>query len=905
MQPTRFEGHGIAKKTSKLVLPVLAGMLVLSAPFDIGIVGFAPHAAAATQSAVTYKLVKQSESYVTSGTKQITYAWIPSDKKQATEIMHVIQVDLTDPYVRLDAMGGKSGSVTARQSVTAMAKETGAVAGINGDVFQTGSTSEGAPLGAMITSGQLLVSTSQLDGMYAFAVTKDKKALIDAFTFTGAVTAIDGTTFPLTGINKSAYRTEPDKNYSHMNALYIYTSAWTGAERPMSSSITPVEALVVDGIVTQVATDKALDMKTIPANGYILRGHKGYDSGKFIVNRLKVGDPVVSDYSLQSLTNKQTYKESDFQMMVSGHTLLMDNGEPSKFTRDINGVSGYADRARTAVGYSKDGNTAYLITVEENGGRDGVSLKELQQMMKSLGIWKAVNLDGGGSTTMVTRPLGEFAVSLAHPTFYGTTQRLVTNGIGVYTSAPQGTIKGIAVSGPTTLFIGQQATYSLKAYDNYYNPLDPKGLQPTWSLSDALGQFQDGVLNVAKTGKTTVNVQAGSANANVPVEIVGEAQIQKLSVQPSSTVLRAGGTLNLPVKAQLTDGRELPVPASSITWEFRGFTGSVENGKLTVDQVDKGVSVGYAIARYDGYAAMAVLTPGTEKLIEDFEKVGYNISFSGLPKETAGTASVMTGVTGRESSNVLDLTYDFTLGSGKRYAYALLNDGKGIAIDGNPTSLTLDVLGDYSMSWLRAEATDAKGQTVYLTIADKVDWSGWKNVRVDLAAAGLTGPAKLTKLYLVNVEEDQDERALQGELAFDNLTVQYPPQAIKVNKPKIVLTVGKTKATVDGKAVTLPGAPFTQKGTYTNYLPLRFVADRLGAYVNWDQKTQRVTVMRGDALLELWLGKKEMNVNGVRTPINAPPIMLKNSVYVPVRVISEQLGQKVDWDEKTKTITIH
>lgn len=905
MQPTRFEGHGIAKKTSKLVLPVLAGMLVLSAPFEIGIVGFAPHAAAATQAAVTYKLVKQSESYVTSGTKQITYAWVPSDKKQATEIMHVIQVDLTDPYVRLDAMGGKGGSVTARQSVTAMAKETGAVAGINGDVFQTGSTSEGAPLGAMITSGRLLVSTSQLDGMYAFAVTQDKKALIDAFTFTGAVTAADGTTFPLTGINKSAYRTEPDKNYSHMNALYIYTSAWTGAERPMSSSISPVEALVVDGIVTQVSTDKALDIKTIPANGYILRGHKGYDSGKFIVNRLKVGDPVVSDYSLQSLTNKQTYKESDFQMMVSGHTLLMDNGEPSKFTRDINGVSGYADRARTAVGYSKDGNTAYLITVEENGGRDGVSLKELQQMMKTLGIWKAVNLDGGGSTTMVTRPLGEFAVSLAHPTFYGTTQRLVTNGIGVYTSAPQGTIKGIAVSGPNTLFIGQQATYSLKAYDNYYNPLDPKGLQPTWSLSDALGQFQDGVLNVAKTGKTSVNVQAGSASANVSVEIVGEAQIQKLSVQPSSTVLRAGGTLNLPVKAQLTDGRELPVPASSISWEFRGFTGSVENGKLTVDQVDKGVSVGYAIARYDGFAAMAVLTPGTEKLLEDFEKVGYNIAFSGLPKETAGTASVMTGVTGRESSNVLDLTYDFTLGSGKRYAYALLNDGKGIAIDGNPTSLTLDVLGDYSMSWLRAEATDAKGQTVYLTIADKVDWSGWKNVRVDLAAAGLTGPAKLTKLYLVNVEEDQDERALQGELAFDNLAVQYPPQAIKVNKSKIVLTVGKTKATVDGKAVTLPGAPFTQQGTYTNYLPLRFVADRLGAYVNWDQKTQRVTVMRGDAMLELWLGKKEMNVNGVRTPINAPPIMLKNSVYVPVRVISEQLGQKVDWDEKTKTITIH
>lgn len=906
MQSTRLEGHGMAKKTSKLVLPVLAGLIVLSSPEGFGLFAPANHAFAATQAAaVTYKLVKQSESYVTSGTKQITYAWVPSDKKQTTEIMHVIQVDLTDPYVSLNAMGGKSGSVIARQSVTAMAKETGAVAGINGDVFQTASTSEGAPMGAMIKSGQLLVSTSQLDGMYAFAVTKDKKALIDAFTFTGNVTATDGTAFALTGINKSAYRTEPDKGYSHMNALYIYTSAWTGAERPMNSSISPVEALVVDGVVSQVSTDKALDIKTIPSNGYILRGHKGYDSGKFIVDHLKVGEPVVSDYQLQSLTDKKVYKESDFQMMVSGHSLLMNNGEASAFSRDINGVSGYADRARTAVGYSKDGNTAYLITVEENGGREGVSLKELQQMMKALGVWKAVNLDGGGSTTMVARPLGDFAISLAHPTFYGTTQRLVTNGIGVYTSAPQGTLKGIAASGPSTLFIGQQATYSLKAYDNFYNPVDPKGLTPTWSLADALGQFQDGVLNVTKAGKTSVGVQAGSASANVPIEIVGGEAIQRLTVQPSSTVLKAGGTLNLPVKAQLTDGRELSVPASSVTWEFRGFTGKVDNGKLTVDQVEKGVVAGYAIARYDGFAGMAVLAPGTEKTLEDFEKVAYNISFSGAPKETAGTAGVVTGVTGRESSKVLDLTYDFTLGSGKRYAYALLNDGKGISIDGNPTSLTLDVLGDHSMSWLRAEATDAKGQTVYLTIADVIDWSGWKNIRVDLTAAGLTGPAKLTKLYVVNVEEDQDERATLGEIAFDNLAVQYPPQAINVYKPTIVLTVGKTKATVDGKAVTLPGAPFTQKGTYTNFLPLRFVADRLGADVKWDQKTKRVTVLRGDAMLELWLGKNEMSVNGVRTPIKVPPILVKNSVYVPVRVISEQLGQKVDWDEKTKTITIH
>lgn len=892
-----------SKRTNKLVLPIIAGMLVLSAPAMFNL--FPSVAQAADKAAVTYKLVKQGESFVTSGAKQITYAWVPSDKKQATEVMHVLEVDLADPYVRLDAVGGKAGSVTARQSVGAMAKETGAVAGINADVFQTASTSEGAPMGAQITSGKLLVSTSQLEGMYAFAVTKDKKALIDAFKFTGDVTAADGTAFALTGMNKSAYRTEPDKGYSHLNALYIYTRAWTGAERPKSSSISPVEALVVDGIVTQVSADKALDVKTIPANGYILRGHKAFDSGNFIVNHLKVGEPVAYRYQLESLTDRTVYTESDFQMMVGGHTLLMDKGEPANFTRDINGVSGYADRARTAAGYSKDGNKAYLITVEENGGREGVSLKDLQLMLKELGIWKAVNMDGGGSTTMVARPLGEFQVTLAHPTFYGTTQRQVANGIGVFTSAPLGELKGIVASGPKTLFIGQQASYSLKAYDMFYNPIDPNGLKPVWSLSDPLGQFQNGMLQVASAGTTMLKVQAGSTIASLPLEIIGEAQIARLIVEPGSTVLKAGGVISLPVKAQLTDGRVMAIPADSIDWEFRGLTGTMNNGKLTVDKVDKDIVAGYAIARYDGYGSMAVLSPGTEKSLEDFEKVKYNIGFTGAPAETTGTVSIVTGVPGKETSKVLDLSYDFTQGSGKRYAYANLNDGKGITIEGTPTSLTLDVLGDQSMSWLRAEAIDASGKTVLLTIADKIDWSGWKNIRVDLTAAEWKGPAKLTKLYVVNVEGDQDERLLQGELAFDNLMLQYPPEPIQVYHPTIVLKVGKTKATVDGKTVTLPGAPFTQLGTFTNYLPLRFVADRLGAGVKWDGKDKRVTVVRGNTMLELWLGKNEMTVNGVRTPIKVPPIMTKNSVYVPVRVISEQLGQKVDWDGKTKSITIY
>lgn len=886
------------KKTSKIVLPLIAGMLALSAPLSTGWVAV-PVAHAAVQ-APTYKLVLKSESMVTSGARHKSYAWVSSDANESTEMMHVIQIDLNNPYIQLNTMGGQNGSVTSGRSVTAMVKGTGAVAGINADVF--GTSNEGSPIGAQITSGKLLVSTSQLKGMYAFAVTNDRKPIIDEFTFNGTVTAGEGlATFPLAGVNKSTYRTEPDNGYSHADKLYMYTSAWTAPERPKGSGTTPTEALIVDGIVTEISVGMPLATTVIPANGYILRGHRL--AADFITNNLSVGANVHSSYELVSLTNGTTYDQTQFEMLVGGHTLLVDNGRAAAFTRNISGVSGSADRARTAVGYSKDGSTVYLITVEENGGREGVSLKDMQLMMAELGVWKGINLDGGGSTTMVSRPLGEFSIGLTHPTFYGTTQRQVSNGIGVYTTAPAGSIKGVVANGPETLFIGQEATYTLKGYDTFYNPIDPATLTGTWKSSKAIGTFKDGIFSATKTGKTTLSVNAGEGTSKLEVEVIGQEQIERLTIEPGSTVLKAGSTISVPVKARLKDGRELSVPASAIKWEFSGFTATASYGRLTVDTVKQGLAAGYAIARYDGFGTVAVLSSGTEKTLENFENVGYDIGFAGLPAESSGTATIVTGIPEREASKALDLAYDFTLGSGSRFAYAVLNGGKGIALEGAPTSMTMDVLGDNSMNWLRAEFVDADGKQVYVTIARMIDWSGWKTVRVELAASNIKGPARLTKLYVVNLEEDQDERELQGEIAIDDIVLQYPAAPISVKKPNIVMNIGKTQAIVDGAAVKLPAVPFMKDGV--TYLPLRFVAEVMGGQIDWSNSEKRVSVLRGDTMLELWVGGNDMTLNGVRQPMSAAPILKNGSVYVPVRIISEQLGQKVEWAGATKTITIH
>lgn len=881
-----------------VLIPVVAGTVLLTAPIQSA--GFLSVAFAADASAAAaFRMVQLSGTIVTSGVRQLSYARVPTDPTQATEVLHMLEIDLTNPYVQLNAMIGQKGSVTAGQSVGAMVRESGAVAGINGDVFGTGN--EGAPIGATVQSGRLLTSTATLQGMYAFGLTADRQPIIDRFGFIGGVTAANGAPFALAGINQAAYRTEPGSGYSHVDKLYMYTSAWTAPQRPSNSASTPFEALVVDGIVTEVSQPAQPQIATpIPVNGYILRGHAGKESGNYIVNNLPVGSAVNVQYRLESLTKPGTvYDPAAFRMMVSGHTLLLDEGKAVAFTRDINGVSGYADRARTAVGYSKDGKTAYLLTVEENGTRAGVSLKELQDMLVELGVWKAVNLDGGGSTTLITRPLGEFQTGLAHATTYGATQRQVANGIGVYTTAPQGDPKGIVVGGPGTLFIGEQAAYSLKAYDTFYNPLDPTGLTAVWSVTDGLGAFKDGVFTAEKPGTATLSVKAGEATGSLNLEVVGAAQIERLIVEPATALLQANTSVTATVKAQLKDGRLLAVPASSVKWEFHGINAGIKDGKIAIGQVPAQATAGYAVARYDGLGAAALLTPKSEITLETFENVNYKISFNGT--QMAGSVKL---VTDRGTSRALLMTYDGTAGSGKRYANAVLNDGKGIAFPDAPGSFTIDVLGDGSLNWLRAEFVNGDGKPAYVDMAKKIDWTGWKNLRVDLTGTGLKGDYKLNKLYIVNLEEGQDERALVGELAFDNLKLQYATAPAGTTYPSIVMNVGKTAATVDGQKVKLPGAPFIQKGTYTTYLPLRFVADTLGASIAWDNKAKRVTVLRGTTMLELWVTGGEMAVNGTRKPAAVAPILKNGSVYVPVRLISEQLGQKVSWESKTQTITI-
>lgn len=94
---------------------------------------------------------------------------------------------------------------------------------------------------------------------------------------------------------------------------------------------------------------------------------------------------------------------------------------------------------------------------------------------------------------------------------------------------------------------------------------------------------------------------------------------------------------------------------------------------------------------------------------------------------------------------------------------------------------------------------------------------------------------------------------------------------------------------VDGKQISVE----SELKNATNYVPLRFVAEELGATVTWQKP--HVIVKKDNTTIQLTIDSHDVLVNNKKYSISAVPYILNNYTYVPLRFISEQLGCDVSY----------
>jgi hypothetical protein len=680
--------------------------------------------------------------------------------------IYATKVDLNNPYVEVKPVYGTQGKLTERQTVTQMANETGAVAAVNADFFNM--SKRGAPFGIVMKDKELVSSMGHISYWYSLGITSDKTAAIEHFGFTGKVTAPSGASFALQGVNKEEYNPSEGRK-SHLNQLNLYTPAFGKTSLGAITGYKDVvEVVFVDNVAQEVRINQP--GAVIPYNGYVLWGHG--TAATFLLQNFPVGSSALIEY-------QTTPTSKDWAQAVGGHVLLVDQGRPlttfwtDAYVKNLN--------ARTAVGVSQDGKTLYIVTVD---GTKGVHLDEMAKIMVELGSYRAVNFDGGGSTTLAARMLGDTKAKLINQPKEGSERRVPT-GLAVYNTAPPGTLAGFQIVGPAEVLIGQTVEFTTKAYDNHYLPytINPSDIRWGVGNSDA-GWFEQQRFTATRSGTATIVAEAGGITQRRDVHVISGREVEQVLVSPSPINLAAGQTLQLDVKVKTKKGQIIAATPRSVQVSVNSPAVSLDD-KLQLTATDQTGRATVTVS-YDGVSTSVPITIGQlEQPWLTFDNqtgmhhAGYPASLS-----TSGSFTAVTDPVFR-SRKAAKLTYNFSAAPANdvRIAYGRVASNP-VTIPGKPIGMGLWVYGDGSKHWLRAEVIDAKGKTVYVDLAKEIDWIGWKQVK-GYFPGGVQYPLKLKSIYVVDRVDDQAAQE-QGTLYFDEVSLLNPYDASKVLSGKDV-----------------------------------------------------------------------------------------------------------------------
>ena len=321
--------------------------------------------------------------------------WDQTDRRGRVRA-HLLTVNPSRRGVRLDY--ASLAKVPDRGPLTALLRRDGkAVGGVNGGFFDIADT--GAPLGVGRDRQRGFLHASKLTWTNAFSVDRSGRARVGDLEMEATIRE-----FPqieVTNLNSPRVRE---------GSVGIYTRGWgvTSGYSVTDGQAKDVRMVVVrDGRVTATSTELSSDE---PIRGTVLVGR---GPGAAHLEELTVGTTVTVDWRLPG----------SLAFAISGETTLLSRGQVVA-TDDV-----YL-HPRTAVGVDRDTGKVLLLVVDGRQEHSrGYTLVELARMLKRLGAETALNLDGGGSSTVAGLTRRDRLRTLNSPS--DGSQRPIPDGIAV------------------------------------------------------------------------------------------------------------------------------------------------------------------------------------------------------------------------------------------------------------------------------------------------------------------------------------------------------------------------------------------------------------------------------------------------------------------------------------------
>ncbi|MDD4613909.1 MAG: stalk domain-containing protein, partial [Caldisericia bacterium] len=114
--------------------------------------------------------------------------------------------------------------------------------------------------------------------------------------------------------------------------------------------------------------------------------------------------------------------------------------------------------------------------------------------------------------------------------------------------------------------------------------------------------------------------------------------------------------------------------------------------------------------------------------------------------------------------------------------------------------------------------------------------------------------------------------------------------------------VGKKYVRDNQNTYSIDASPFVENGR--TMVPIRPIGDALGAEITWYPDDKRISYSLKTQYIQMRVGDTRAYVNGKVVTMDVPPVIRDSRTFVPLRFVAEKLGGKVEWEPTEKKITL-
>ena len=313
-------------------------------------------------------------------------------------MIHVIEADLTQAGVSIETVKPKASAnghyrLQGKKTVSSMSSDISnsshqVITAINGDFF----SSDGLTSNTQVIKGEILRKPYPGRGLFAYRGPTDYS--ISSTRYQGKV-ILKNTVYDIDNVNNIPSRGRND---------LVYYNHYYGSTTSTSTNATELVLRAIDRRQVNTGVRAIVQAKSHGGNSRITETTfvlSGYGEMAGNLNSVAVGDTLAIEHRLLPDTGMDWSSTRPIQEVIGGKERILAHGEI---------VGGwdeetyfYKRHPRSAIGYNADKTKLFLVTVDgrQPSFSKGMTLTEFGNYMKTLGIHTALNLDGGGSTTLV------------------------------------------------------------------------------------------------------------------------------------------------------------------------------------------------------------------------------------------------------------------------------------------------------------------------------------------------------------------------------------------------------------------------------------------------------------------------------------------------------------------------